>query len=282
MNRVWIEEVRIERIKSDPRLQPRAEDKLDEWHVSNMPADVDARHPVDVFRVNGGGDVLAGGHYRLERVTREGRETIHARIHEGTWLDAFWFSRGENRDNAKERSPHDVRHAAFQAFDLRKTEEFDWFTDTKIADALHVTPQRVSQLRREWEAIESSFNGGQGDSEDEDGEETDSDALDRGEVEDGDDEEDEEEAAPSKPARKPRKKKVVLEPLPDLDFDFAIAKGAEMRADNEGADAVVLRHHFADHFRKCLQPALAVLAAQGLLAKHRKALERLYAEVRGE
>ncbi len=281
MNRVWIEPaVLIERIKSDPRLQPRAEDKLDEWHVNNMPADVDVRWPIDVFRIDGRGDVLAHGHYRLERVTRAGRSTINARIHEGTLRDAFVFSRGQNRENAKELTEKDVQHSIFQSFDERKKGELGWFTDTEIAKWHNLSHQWVSKLRQRWEGDSPQASNGTGSGGDS---ETDSaDALDRGEVEDGDDEDDEEEAAPSKPARKPRKKKIVLEPLPDLDFDLAATKGAAMLADNDGADAAVLRHHFADHFRKCLQPALAVLAAQGLLAKHRKALEKMYAEVRGD
>ncbi len=87
MNKVWIEEVRIDRIKTDPLFQPRDEDELDEWHLEEMPHGIDQREPVDVFRVEGEGDLLAGGHYRLEKATRDGRETINARIHEGTRMD---------------------------------------------------------------------------------------------------------------------------------------------------------------------------------------------------
>ena len=148
------EEIGVGAIETPPLMQCRADSELDAWHVEQMPADIDHEHPIRVFRVSVPSRqrerlLLVGGFHRLERIKREKRDTIWADVTDGTLQEAFLASRGENRKNGKGRTKQDVRHAAFQAFQAR--DEFGWkMTDASIAEALHVTAGRISQLNTEW------------------------------------------------------------------------------------------------------------------------------------
>lgn len=142
-------ELDIEDIRLDPRFQIRTDEEMDEFHLRGMPENVDVRWPIKVYRVEGKGLLLVGGHYRLERVTLAKRETIWADVYDGSYHDAMRASRRENQDHGKPRTEKDVRNGAFQAFAYVRDEYAD-YSDTDIARDLGASNSWVSRLHKEW------------------------------------------------------------------------------------------------------------------------------------
>ncbi len=287
MGRVWNETLRLESIRTDIFLQPREEEELDLEHLERLPEDVDSLAPVHVFRVENIGNLLAGGHYRMERVARAGRDVIKATVHEGTWADAFLFSRGENRTHGKPRTKKDVRHAIIQAFVARKQKGLiGILTDKAIAESIPIDKRRVSELRQEWE--EESGNGLSAQSASGQGEESPSDDdFDRGETDEGDEEEGEDADAPPKPPR-PRRSSPPpkLEPLPGaLDFDAAMEEGSNWYK-TQNATPEMKRHRVLEALHKNLHNAAACMAALdaddggAVLKAWRKRLQAIWEGIR--
>jgi hypothetical protein len=167
MPKEWQELVDLDSIRTDPLLQPRDGAELDLENVASLELVVNTPafqrdYPIHLFRVRGCGDLLVRGHHRLAAAARQKMTQFNAIIHAGEWMDAFWWSRGENRDLGKGRTQLDVRYAAFQAFDLRKSDKYGWFPDAKIAEKLFVSPGRISQLKQEWSGIFNPKDGGRG------------------------------------------------------------------------------------------------------------------------
>lgn len=163
-----VETLEIEDIVTMSRMQTRAGAELDPVHLRNIQRIIDSGEPIeliDVFRVKGPEKlsavkhVLVSGHYRLEVYRRKGLTEVEANVHEGTEKEAFAFSRGQNR-HGKGRTAEDLEHAIIQAFEARKENVYEWFSDTDIAHWHYVSQQHVSKLRQEWEAFTSRRNPG--------------------------------------------------------------------------------------------------------------------------
>ena len=163
------EERPIAKLVLDPRMQPRAESELDTHHIDRMLPAIDKiarEHPITVYRLTQpfeklkrGAEVVAGGFHRIALFEKAGRATIPCEIIEGTWEQCFLHSRGENLDHGKLMTANDTRHAAFQAFEERKKLGLS-FTDMALADKLQKGRSWISELRREWEAMYASVQGG--------------------------------------------------------------------------------------------------------------------------
>ncbi len=171
MAKAHVEPLEVARIVTDQLMQVRENAEIDPAELRRLEKVMESEDVglIDVFRIKRPEKLaapkllLVSGHKRLAIAKGRELETIEANVHDGTELEAFAFSRGQNRCGGG-RTDGDVKHAAVQAFELRKSKQYEWFSDAKIAEWLHVTRPYVSKLRQEWEQHVPRRNDGQSES----------------------------------------------------------------------------------------------------------------------
>lgn len=149
-----LKELPLSEIEIDRRFHARADPELDPDHVESMVRNPETLPPLHVVQVADRKQrpyILIGGFHEIGALFRLGRETFLCRIRDGTEEDALLWSRGENIGNAKSRTPQDMRHTAYQAFEERKKNLYAKLTDTAIAKEMRVDQSWISRLRQSWE-----------------------------------------------------------------------------------------------------------------------------------
>jgi uncharacterized ParB-like nuclease family protein len=89
---------------------------------------------------------LADGYHRVQASRKVDRETIEAKVLEGTARDAILFGIGANATHGLQRTQADKRRAVER---LLQDPEWTRWSDRKIAEAARVDHKTVGKIRRE-------------------------------------------------------------------------------------------------------------------------------------
>lgn len=103
--------------------------------------------PIDVFRVEGRGDLLAHGYHRYEAHRCVDRDEISVRLHTGTYEEAVLFACGANAKNGWPLSAADRERVITMLLKHPHVQEEKW-SDGKIARHCGVSRQTVQRTRQ--------------------------------------------------------------------------------------------------------------------------------------
>lgn len=144
-----IRKIYLKHIHLDTRLQPR--DGIDEKHVTSLIEAIQngaVLPPATVF-VLGGNNSLAGGWHRYEAHERLGLKHLKCEVREGTFDDAWLFSRGDN--NHGKRLNNEEKNRSVREM-LEKPEIFAW-SDRAIAAHVGSGAPLVGKIRKDLTVI---------------------------------------------------------------------------------------------------------------------------------
>lgn len=108
--------------------------------------------PVDVFRVDGHGDLLAHGYHRYEAHLRADRQEIAVTLHIGTYEEAVLFACGANAKNGWPLSAADRERVITMLLKHPEVQAEKW-SDGKTARHCGVSRQTVQRTRQKQIAL---------------------------------------------------------------------------------------------------------------------------------
>ena len=138
----------IDAIKRLDALQPRTTlttVRVDDY--AELLRDGIELDPVEVFRVEGQGDLLAHGYHRYEAHVRADRQEIAVTLHIGTYEDAVLFACGANAKNGWPLSAADRERVITMLLKHPQVQTEKW-SDGKVARHCGVSRQTVQRTRQ--------------------------------------------------------------------------------------------------------------------------------------
>lgn len=139
-------QINVADIIADDEIQSRAE--MDTDAIADYARDMRdgaAFEPIDVYH-DGERYWLADGFHRLAAAQRASLDTIAANVHAGSSRDAKLHSLGANSAHGVRRTNADKRRAVI---DMLTDDEWQGWSNRKIADICRVTHPFVAKVRRE-------------------------------------------------------------------------------------------------------------------------------------
>jgi hypothetical protein len=135
-------------IKRLDSLQPRTTlttERVDDY--AELLRDGIELDPVDVFRVEGQGDLLVHGYHGYQAHRRASRQEIAVALHNGTYEEAVLFACGANAKNGWPLSAADRERVITMLLKHPQVQEEKW-SDSKIARHCGVSRQTVQRTRQ--------------------------------------------------------------------------------------------------------------------------------------
>lgn len=152
----------IDMLKFEPALQARVGDAstpiggLYSYHVEDLRGAVRRKEslpPVQVWIVPGRGNLVTDGHHTTEAYRLEGRKTVPAETHEGTWLDAVKAASAANAQHkALKRTNEDKRRAVLNLLTALKEAKETW-SNGRVAKWCQVGDDLVAALVLRTQAV---------------------------------------------------------------------------------------------------------------------------------
>lgn len=175
MSKIVKASISIEGVNIEPAFQnrePRAEfdaklaQKSLKEHVRDLAADIKhngLRVPVDVFEIEGReGYTMVSGHHRLEAMKKLRRKKVTARVHKGTWEDAWVFSKTCNMDTTKPLSKPQLTQNAWQCLIASESNHYrTLILKTSIRATAPVLKVDEKTLRRMVKAMSNIMTNGE-------------------------------------------------------------------------------------------------------------------------